>query len=408
MKGFWIAWTLSVAVLGGVVRAESCRTSEWKEAEGAIHGSVPELMVCSDGRPVDSVAVWEKVRRGELLDLFRRECFGYNPVERPADLRFVPDGPDTVMPDGKMVRRKARIQFSGPGGAASARVLAFLPREAKRPLPTFLMVINASGERNKWADETRQVKHPAWPVETITGRGYAAVCYFVQDFDPDFGDGFTNGVHAVFQPDAAKRKDSDWAGLAAWAWGASRVMDWIETQPELDKAKVAVIGWSRGGKTALWAGANDTRFAYVISNDSGCGGAKLNRMKLARSEHISQICKNIGYWFCTNYHRYMDREEELPFDQHELIALTAPRLVYVGSSSDDHWAGPPAEFEAAKRASPVWRLYGKKGLEGKSFPSKPFTAYHDGDVGYHLNKGPHQLNDYDWRNYLDFAAAHGW
>ncbi|MBP5320299.1 MAG: acetylxylan esterase [Kiritimatiellae bacterium] len=404
LKWMWvIGWMVC-----GIAWAEPCKTSEWKEGEGEIHGTVPELMVCADGRRVDSVALWETVRRPELLELFRKDCFGYNPVGRPADLRFEPDGADTVMPDGKMVRRKARIRFSGPGGSLAARVLAFLPKGRTDPAPTFLMVVNASGERKRWADETREQKHPAWPVEEIVARGYATVCYFVQDFDPDFGDGFTNGVHAVFQPDAAKRKDSDWAGLAAWAWGASRVMDWIETQPELDRNKVAVIGWSRGGKTALWAGANDTRFAYVISNDSGCGGAKLNRMKLARSEHIREITKNLGYWFCTNYRRFADREEELPFDQHQLVALIAPRLVYVGSSDQDDWAGPRAEFESAKRASPAWVLYGKKGLGDKPFPAAPFTAYLEGDVGYHLNKGPHQLNAYDWGRYLDFAAAHGW
>lgn len=402
-------WILAVLVLAvPALHAESVRTSDWKETEGQIHGTIPELLVCADGRKVENTETWEKVRRPEILDLFRKYCFGYNPVGRPADLRFERDGTDTPMPDGKMLRRKARIRFSGPGGEASARVLAFLPQNAKRPLPTFVMLINRSGERKHWADETRAVKHTAWPVEQIIERGYATVCYFVQDFDPDFGDGFTNGVHGVFQPDARKRTKTDWAGLAAWAWGASRVMDWIETQPDLDRTKVAVIGWSRGGKTALWAGANDTRFAYAISNDSGCGGAKLNRMKLAKSEHISQIVKNIGYWFCGNYHDFVERETELPFDQHQLVALIAPRLVYVGSSDKDAWAGPPAEFASAKLASPVWNLYGKKGLEGKEFPSAPFTAYLDGDVGYHLNKGPHQLNAYDWKNYLDFAAAHGW
>jgi len=216
---------------------------------------------------------------------------------------------------------------------------------------------------------------------------------------------FTSGVHTVFTPDPATRKPDSWGTLAAWAWAASRVMDWIETEPLLDAKRIAVIGHSRGGKTALWCGATDTRFALVISNESGCGGAKLNRMELPKSEPIAQIVKNFDFWFCTNFQKYVNNVHALPVDQHQLLALMAPRLVYVASAEGDPWAGPEGEFESCKLASPAWTLYGKKGLVGDTFPALN-TPLQEGTVGYHIRPGQHDLTLYDWERFMDFADKH--
>jgi hypothetical protein len=182
-------------------------------------------------------------------------------------------------------------------------------------------------------------------------------------------------------------------------------MDWIETEPRIDAAHVAVLGHSRGGKTALWCGAQDQRFALTISNDSGCGGAKLNRMDLPKSENIAIITKNLHYWFCDKFKEYAGHEANLPLDQHMLIALMAPRLVYVASASEDDWAGQPGEFQSCVLASPAWTLYGLKGVAATTFPP-PDVPMQEGRVGYHLRSGKHNLTEYDWNCYMDFADKH--
>jgi hypothetical protein len=202
------------------------------------------------------------------------------------------------------------------------------------------------------------------------------------------------------------RTADSWGTIAAWAWGASRVMDWIETEKLIDAAHVGVVGHSRGGKTALWCGATDSRFALTISNNSGCGGAKLNRMDLPKSESIARITKVFPHWFCSTFTQYGTNLDALPVDQHMLIALMAPRLAYVASATQDHWAGPPGEFQSCVLASPVWKLYGKEGLVGNAFPSADTPLHGGGSVGYHLRTGKHDLTIYDWERYMDFADKH--
>lgn len=362
---------------------------------------VPEVLRTAAGQRVDSASAWERERRPELLELFRTHVYGRNPVGRPETLRFESVDNGTAMMGGQALRKRVVLRYTGPGGAGAIRVTAFIPQAAK-PAPAFLLICNRP-EKN--IDPERLEKSPFWPAEELVARGYAALAFYNGDVDPDTHDGFTNGVHGVFQPDPKVRTADSWGTIAAWAWGASRVMDWIETEPLLDATRVAVVGHSRGGKTALWCGATDARFALTVSNDSGCGGAKLNRMDLPKSESIARINKGLPHWFCETFKTYSDNESALPLDQHMLIALIAPRLAYVASASLDDWAGQPGEFRSCQLASPVWQLYGLKGLVGGAFPP-PDTPLQVGCVGYHLRTGKHDLTLYDWQRYMDFADRH--
>ena len=362
--------------------------------------NVPELMRTFDGRPVTTLADWEKTRRPEILELYTREVFGRRPAvaEKPARLSFACESSESAF-DGKATKKTVRISFAGPYGEDSFVVTAFIPTAAKRT-PAFLLINNRgydAGHPNRGEDSRY------WPVRDILARGYATASFNATDLAADVsgGSGFNQGVFPLFEKEA-DRTDESWGTISAWAWGASRVMDWIETEPSLDAKRVAVIGQSRGGKTALWAGATDTRFALICSNDSGCTGAKLNHVDLPKSEHIAQILATRQYWFCGNYAKYIGKEMSMDFDQHFLVALIAPRVVSIASAEEDSWAGPVGEWWTAVHASSAWTLYGLPGLVGETFP-KPGHSQAAGCVAYHLRPQTHDLLPEDWQRHMDVA-----
>ena len=380
--------------------ADGLKLSFALEGKGAV--SRPE--------PVADVTKWLG-HRAALRDLVEREAYGRRPVERPTDLTFARVEPDCVMMEGCAVRKRIRASWTGPYADADFTFTAFVPNRPG-PHPAFLLICNRDPKKN--IDPTRTNRSDFWPAEQIVARGYAALAFWNGDIAPDDNStNFVKGVYRCWRKDGSRTPDS-WGALSAWAWGASRVMDWVETEPTLNARRVAVVGHSRGGKTALLVGAFDERFAMCCPNDAGMGGDKLNHIDLPASESLAVIQRAFPHWFCGNYAKYAGRDRDLPFDQHELVALVAPRLVAIGSAAGDYWAGPLGQYWSARLASPMWEAQGLKGLEPKTMPiviggaPAPGTCLQEGSISFHCRAGGHNLTAEDWNRFMDFADRQGW
>jgi hypothetical protein len=394
--------------------------TRWAEADVPDY-TLPHPLVMADGTKVTDPKQWP-ARRAEILDLFRTHVYGRSPG-RPEKMTFEVFERDEKALGGKAVRRQVAVRFTGSDDGPRMDLLVYLPAGAKGPVPAFLL-LNFQGNHavsedpgirlsTSWmraragvvdhraTEKARGVAAKRFPIPLILSRGYALATAYYGDIDPDHHDGFKNGVHGAIASPGTQGEDS-WASIAAWAWGLARALDYLETDKAVDAKRVAVLGHSRLGKTALWAGARDERFAIVISNDSGCGGAALSRR--AFGETVERINKSFPHWFCGNFKKYNGKEGDLPVDQHMLIALMAPRPVYVASADRDLWADPRGEFLACKGADPVHKLLGTEGLPTDTMP--PLDTPVMGTIGYHVRTGGHDLSEYDWRQYLDFADRH--
>ena len=361
-----------------------------------------------------SVEEWEQVHRPVIMNFFEQEVYGLMPEGQVGITYEVLSEVQGAL-DGRAIRKEVAMKIAGID--TPIIILMYLPANATGPVPAFLS-LNSKGNHHinpdpaitpspnapvHKGDPERGAESRNWPVEYIVESGYALVTLNSSNVDPDFDDGFQNSVHPLFYAKGQTYpKANEWGTIGAWAWGLSRVMDYLMTDKAIDSGKVAVIGHSRLGKTALWAGAHDKRFAITISNASGCGGAMLASRKV--KERIETINRVFPYWFCDNFNKYRNNEEALLVDQQGLIALIAPRPVYVASATLDQWCDAESEYLAALYASPVYELYGLQGLTAPMpAPEHPMNSGH---VGYHLRSGKHDLTLYDWQQYIDFANRH--
>ena len=366
----------------------------------------------------ESLKEWKKVHRPAIMDFFLTDVYGHYPQKQVTPRFELLEQSDKAL-GGKAIRKQVAIHLDGM--PTPILLLIYQPAGVKGKVPAFVgmnfkgnhqvnidpeIIISDNAPKGKdlGTDAPRGAASSRWPLEEIVGAGYAVATIYRGDVDPDHDDGFKNGIHPLFYRAGQTKPDAEeWGTIGAWAWGLSRVMDYLEQDKSIDHKRVAVIGHSRLGKTALWAGATDERFAIAISNDSGCGGAALSVRKVG--ETVAKINKSFPHWFCDNYNKYNDNEEALLVDQQGLIALIAPRPVYVASATEDTWADPEGEFLSALYASPVYELYGKKGLAVSSMP-EPEQPSIEGYVGYHIRTGKHDITLYDWQQYIKFANQH--
>jgi hypothetical protein len=371
--------------------------SKGQQNHGAVNLLLPELLTNTDGIEISDSKTWEKERRPEILQLFENNVYGEVPKDFDS-ISFKLNKKDPVALEGKATLKEVGIEVFRNGQSVMINLVLFVPNDAKKPAPAFLLINNRPKENT---DPTREVKREFWPAEEVIARGYAVAAFQVGDAAADNKENYHQQALRLYPEQLSK--DNGMKAIGAWGWGASRVMDYFENDPSIDQSEVAVLGHSRGGKAALWCGAQDERFAIVISNNSGCTGAALSRRKVG--ETLVKININFPHWFCGNYKNFNEKEDELPVDQHMLIALMAPRAVYVASASQDSWADPEGEFLSMKYAEPAFQLYGLDPLLVDKQPeaNKQVKSL---NMAYHMREGGHGLYLSDWEKYMDFADIH--
>jgi len=386
---------------------------------------LPEMLISNNGEKIQTSEDWINIRRPEIIKLFEEYVYGRVP-EAYLEIKFETTKTDSNALCGKAIQKNIVAYFINEGDTIQMELLIFIPANATKPVPLFLGM-NFYGNQaihpassipitesyvynnpeynifNHTATyESRGTDSSSWPVERMLERGYGLATFCYGDLDPDFDDGFKNGIHSLL--DYSEKNDSnELSSISAWTYGLTTAMDYLETDEQINKSQIVVIGHSRLGKTALWAGAIDQRFAIVISNNSGCGGAALSRRKIG--ETVKDINTMFPHWFSKNFHDFNDKENELPIDQHMLIGLIAPRPVYVGSAEQDKWADPYGEFLSLYHAGPVYKLFGLDTIKEDTLPeiNKPLWT---GKMGYHIRTGDHEITRFDWEKYLDFTDYH--
>ena len=371
-------------------------------------------------RGVGSAADWTSRGRAAVMKQVAETVYGVRPDATVSMQALNASTKD----DGKILRKQVTLRLSRLGKSIDLHLLAYLPSAAQKPVPTFVG-LNFNGNHTittepdipvteNWVRNNQKIGHAdhkasekargssasRWPYREITHRGYGVATIYYGDIDPDFHDEFKNGADVLFSD--TDRNSASWGSISTWAWGLSRALDYFEQDDDIDEQRVAVMGHSRLGKTSLWAGATDERFALVVSNDSGCGGAALSRRRFG--ETVERINTSFPHWFCDNFKKYNGREDDLPVDQHTLIALIAPRPVLICSAQDDRWADPKGEFLSGKEADRVYRLLGTDGMAATSWPKVNIPIM--SRIGYHMRPGKHDVTLQDWNVYMDFADQH--
>jgi hypothetical protein len=402
------------------------QTNSDQSRQPTMPANLPDPLVFADGKPVATPAQWPQ-RRQELLELFTEQMYGRMPG-RPAQMRFRVFDLDRHALGGKATREQVSILFRGQEDGPRMDLLVYVPNQVKRP--PVILGFNFWGNEtisvdrgirvsdrwfesgpisdldlscvrdNRATEACRGIDAKRWPVEKILDDGYALATAYRRDLDPDRKDGFAESIRSAY-PELAQG-DDNFSTIAAWSWAMSRALDYLEQDRRVDGHRVVAFGWSRLGKAAIWAGANDPRFAAVISNESGAGGAKV--FHDVHGETVELLNTRFPYWFCRNFKQYNGRDAALPFDQNEVLALIAPRPLYIGSAILDENADPQSEFLGALAVTPVYRFLGSTGLPATKWPAVNQPVL--GRVGYHVRSGEHSVTDFDWEQYLRFCDAY--
>ena len=358
---------------------------------------LPEVMKTTEGKLVKNKNEWERSRRGEILSLFENTIYGQMPKLFDSIKYSIKHENKTSM-HGKAHLKEVLIEVFYRKKSVKIDLVLFVPTNVKKPVPAFLL-INNRGKEN--TDPTRITKSDFWPAEVVVDAGYAIAAFHVDDLAPDNKDLFMNGVLQLY-PEQLEA-DNGMRAIGAWAWGASRIMDYFEKDTLIDKSKVVLVGHSRGGKASLWAAAQDERFAIRVTNCSGNTGAALARRQFG--ERIAAINAAFPHWFNNNYKTFNNKENSLPVDQHMLISLIAPRPVYATNASEDLWADPKGTFLSLKNAEPVYELYALKSILPAALPQLD-TPVIKSPLAYHNRTGKHNLTLFDWMNFIQFADYH--
>ena len=395
------------------------------------HPELPDPMVMQDGTKISTVSDWNLKRRPELKSLFQHYMYGNLPAKPQrwsveevlfSDSRFL---------DGKATISESRLAFYGPDLKHRLHVLLVVPNQRTGPVPLFVgmnfcgnhaltlhpkvhlptgwVYKSCVGSENERATEAgRGSQDSTWNLDLIIERGYGLACFYSGDLDPDTPD-FSDGIEPSFyRPGQTTPMPSDAGAIAAWAWGYHRVVDFLIDQhgQTIDPKRIAAVGHSRNGKTTLLAAAMDERIALAIPHQAGCGGTAPSRVDIDRKdvETIRRINTAFPHWFCDNFPKFNEQPDRLPFDQHSLVALCAPRPVLFSNATDDQWANPDGQFEMLKAADPVYRLFQAGGLDAKVRPE--LRTLSGGTLGYYIRPGKHAMDREDWGVFLNFADRH--
>ena len=359
--------------------------------------TLPDVLRTTANAQVKNKMTWEKVRRPEILTLFEDNIYGQMP-KKYSSVKYSVTNENAAAMNGKAKLKQVVIEVFNNKKSVKINLVLFVPNNVKKPVPAFLL-INNRGKEN--TDPTRVTKSDFWPAEMLIDSGYAIAAIHVADLAPDDDVKYVDGVLQLYPEQLSV--DNGMKAIGAWAWGASRVLDYFETDKDINSKRVAVVGHSRGGKASLWAAAEDRRFAICVTNCSGNTGAALARRQFG--ERIYGINASFPHWFNNNYKKFNNNENALPVDQHMLISLVAPRPLYATNASKDLWADPTGTYMSLKNAEKVYALYGIK----SNLPANPPGINHpviQSPLAYHNREGEHNLTAYDWNNFIQFANYH--
>lgn len=402
--------------------AQPAFVPNYEEANVGTYTLPNPLQPPKSGR-ITTVQQWE-AKRAYWLDLFAQHVYGQTPAQS-VRLRYETRSVNPNARGGRAIRKQIAIYMDDYPQLPPIELLLYIPAKATRPAPVFLglnfcgnhcvstetdiplsdrwvanagndmVELNSKGEPRA-TPKSRGMQTRRWPIDTILARGYALATAYYGDIEPDHVNGWRTGIRSVL---GDTTKSDNWGAIGAWAWGMSRMLDYLETDSLVDAKRVISFGHSRIGKAALWAAAQDLRFAATIANEAGEGGASLARRTYG--ETVGRINTAFPHWFAPRYKTYNNDVHALPVDQHILMSLLAPRPLYVASAEEDRWSDPKGEFLSAKAAEPVYALYNKQGLGASSLPSVNTAV--GSTISYHVRTGVHDVTNFDWWQYLQFA-----